>query len=726
MPTFEEELEKTKKEEEERLKLAQFRAMMEEAAKTVQRGTPSQQVQTEPLSLSGDQIKEYQGRLTKNLDDREKLRGFLMSFLKREGIDPTAPTDPSRDYSINMTPGMLAKEIKQKDREGKSGIGNFFRNIDYALGDGSGRDKASAEAQQKTAIMALQDILRDNGTEIRNTMGDQAKLAKNWMELQQRGGKIQADNATKQAGVEQKALDSSYQNTMTGIRGNDMLSMNPFKQKLMESQVKVNENRALRPSVGMFSREMNEIMEIQRLRDAGENEKADLLDRELKKRKAAGLFNQLALKGGMDTERGQIIQGLSKDGNILTKEMRVGNKVINPWREALTKRLQGGDSPQGQASSTVTYAGAEPITQTLTNAARNATTPQKVAKIVDKAVGKATSDSQRQFIATQALTEGLTPKQIENDALRGKIGHRYTLEDLTPDDPSIVDTGIKKQGEKTMNIAKEMENVSNKINTATRLVVDGASTGMLKKVFGAGNNWLSTGNEFLEALPFGIGKNKSTASNLTHNVERIYPGITKSSDPQVQQFANQLEALMISARAATNLEESGKALNEVEIEQAKSRLPKITDTPEVALQKILTYSLTAQMSGYLASKGYGIKQIQNVQKYLGDYLTPRINQITQRVQNAPAQSANGKYAKPQDAVKDISFREIDPEDIIGEGLYEFAKKKGVNFKDIAKLAGVKMRRLVPDEGSSGVIDPMGQQIVEELRKIKESTGKKKR
>ena len=65
--------------------------------------------------------------------------------------------------------------------------------------------------------------------------------------------------------------------------------------------------------------------------------------------------------------------------------------------------------------------------------------------------------------------------------------------------------------------------------------------------------------------------------------------------------------------------------------------------------------------------------------------------------------ANRKVATYEDAIKNLDFRAIDPEDLIGDALYAYAKKNGTSLANIEKAIGVRVRRLIPDDDSPQVM-----------------------
>lgn len=689
MPTYEELQAEKLQDPEVKKALEMFRALMGGATSAAQRGTPTQDIDTSALTLSPEQIKEYQGRLTTNLNKRDQLRDYLMSFLERESLDPSG--DPNAaNLRTRLTPDILANEMKKRDREGKSKIGNIFRNIDYALGDGRGRDLGIAKGQQQLAVQALQDILKDSGTEIRNTVRDQAGLAQNLLRLTQTGAATQGNLAAKQAQVKQNAINSAHRNTMLGIQGNDILSMNPFKQELMKSRTDLNKHQLdFAPFGRGGTKEMQDAQIIMKLREKGKNEQADELERQLKEKKAMNYMMQMASKGGFGTTREQIIPGQDAKGNVTYTKALASSQVNNPWRDKVEAML----APSGKATSTVKYASA-PIEETLTNAAKNATTPQKVSRIVNKAVGNAASANQKQHIATQAIMEGLTPEQIRNDAAKAKAGQRYVIEDAAIA-PGVTNTGMKKPGPQITK-TKEMEAADRKINTSARFMIDAASSGVLNKAFGPQNRKLTAFKNLAEGtLPDWFSKKISPGGDdPSHTIDRILPDWSNAKDPEVRQFYNEYKSLILSSRSATTLKETGKALNESEIRQIMERLPQPSDTPEVALEKMVTFALTERVESYFADKNYDSEQIKKISGYVGDYISPRVKEISQKTKDALL----GKI--PRDSIK-YNFRHIDPEDVLGESLYTYAKKNGMSLKDLEYSTGLRIRRLIPDDDTQG-------------------------
>jgi len=661
-------------------------AVYEQRLNDIQNRLMGQSPQVDQVYLSPDELKNYKSRLTSNLDKREELRDYLMGMLFKKTIDPT---DPMADMIVERTPGKMAKEFRQEDRAGKSKIGNFFRDIDYALSNYGTRDRQIASNRQKEAMQLLDNVLKDQGGEIQRGFGMQNTMAKANADREQKGVIAGANIAQKQQDMDQK--EAARAQTFDQLR-----KVTDAKIGRMDSQNQMDIwRRQFSPFGQGGSKELQDAKLLYNMEKNGDKEGAAKLRKELQDSRAQKLLMELAGKGGFGSTRNQVIQGTDANGNLLIKNVPVTTTPgENPFRQMFMDQLQ---RDKGAAPNSPTQVKSpQNVAQNLTQEAVNQTSPKKAVAVVNKALENAASDSQKQYIAAQGLTKGLTADQIKNDAIKAKMGGQYTIEDAPLGD-GVVNTGMKKTGAAGKDI-KEWADMDSKITSGTTELLKFASTGKLNKVFGPGNNWLSTMTALSKAAPFGIGKliAPGNSDNPTHEVERMYPGITKSSDPDVQRFVNTMESLIPAAKAAVQLLETGKVTNEQEMERLNLRFPKITDTPEVAVQKLVSTAITIRMTSYLASKNYTREQIQKINSYMGAYLTPRVKEISDKVFNGRALNANGVIGSPSDVVRDINLRALDPEDTIGVALENAAKQSGVPFDDLVKSVGLKARKLVPD------------------------------
>ena len=182
--------------------------------------------QVEQSYLSPEEIADYKSRFRDNLNRRDDATKYLMGLLFNKTPDPTAPGDPMRDIIHERSPNQMASELKADDRRGKSKIGNFFRDIDYFLGDGKKRDLGIAAAKQTQAMNMLDNILKDQGTELGRAMN-----ANNFLSSQNTRNN---QNAAKIAiGAEQKMNDSASK------AQNDM-----FRQLMDSQKFQVNKDLA--------------------------------------------------------------------------------------------------------------------------------------------------------------------------------------------------------------------------------------------------------------------------------------------------------------------------------------------------------------------------------------------------------------------------------------------------------------------------------------------------
>ena len=717
--TYEDKIRKAKEEEEYLKRLEMLRSKMGSAEDTVRSGIPSQSI--EQMFLSPDQVKEYQGRLTKNLDDREKLRSFLMSFLKREGVDPTAPTDPSRDYSINMTPGMLAKEIKQKDREGKSGIGNFFRNIDYALGDGSGRDKASAEAQQKTAIMALQDILRDNGTEIRNTAKMQNDMVRDNNRARTTAGTALGNMAAKQFGAETAASSGLVKDVLQGMQVQGVQDMNVKKGALMDSQTEGQNlrNKFFVPYGG--SREYNDAFNLEKAANGGKEPDPQKVEERMNKALLLkGLIGMASRGGGSGSTRVSNNVRWSKDsqgrevaipyttssqstpgnnaGRGLLEEMARETGLLNlrtprtqmngapqvPQAQEQERPQMDGPTPQAQMNPM----GASPI-EAGVRAVQQSVPSMKASRAVEKALSNVKDERKRTFLAEQAINYGLNAKQIAQDAKDQEIGKQFTI-DYNP----RVRQGEEGTGsDKTQDAKAAKADYLTDITSFSNSLMKAAADGTLEKTLGMGGSLGSkfvAGMKSINPLKSAFGFEFNTSKDPDYDLKRIFPS-GNWEDTDVKDFAIQYKKMVSSLVATKQRQDTGLAAHVAEMENILATLPKTSDAPEVALTTMLTFAISERMKGYLTkTKGYSVEEADKLSGMVGDYIAPRVKMLSQKVLSAKARYANGEITNRADVAKEFSIADLDPDDIIGRAMEE----KGIQF---SKKLPISIRRLAPKE-----------------------------
>jgi len=673
--------------------------------------------QVEQSYLSPEEITDYKTRFRDNLNRRDDATKYLMGLLFNKTPDPTAPGDPSRDIIFERDPNRMADEMKAADRRGKSKVGNFFRNIDYFLGDGRTRDLKIAGDRQKEAMIQLGDLLREQGTELTRGMN-----ANNFLS---NANTRNNQNATKIAiGAEQKMNDSANKSA------NDMFKQLMESQKfasqdaLRQSQIGVNTARKKQledfaPYGRAGSKEQQDAMQIIKFRQEGKNDLADQLQAEMRRAHGERLGGQAllnALRGGGGSISETLIQGVDPaTGNKTIMKFPKVTRQLNPLRDAI---LQGQNPfetfgvkiPGLGSSQNSNETGPKiPVSQ-------RPVAPTKAAKIVSTAMGKAQDEAQKQFIATQALTEGLNKSQVESDASRARLGHRYTL-DNAPTNPNAIDTGLKPSG--NVKDVKDFTKFDSEINTAARAFMSAAAKGTHKKVYGWQNNKLTAINDLADSvLPGAFGsKIASKSTDPTFEVNRIFPD--KTGDKEKDSFNIASRQLVNKVLAATQLDETGKVVNEREMNNILQRLPRPTDEPSIALEKMLNFTISARVSSYLAAKGYNKTQIQKVNGYLGDYLSPRVKQIRDQIENAPAQYANHKVSSHDEAINDIDFLDLDPEALIGDALYRYVKSKpGASLKDIEKDTGVRIRRLIPDDDSPQAPPNQDREFLDNLRKMR--------
>lgn len=688
MPTFEE-LQAAKAEEDKK-RLEAFRQMMELAGTAAQRATPTQDIDTSALTLSPEQIKEYQGRLTRNLDERDRLRDYLMGFLERDTIDPTAPHDPTRDFKTRLTANELADEMKRKDRKGKNPIANIFRNIDYALGDGRGRDLAIASGQQKLAIENLQTLLKDSGTEIRNTAKDQAGLVQNLLKLTQTGAATQGNLAAKQAQVEQNAVNSSHNNTMTGIKGNEILNLGGLKRDLLQSQVDINKHRLNYAPYGVGeSKEMRDAMTLVRLEKEGKTEEAAKLRQEMQ---ATKMMNAILTQGSKPNES-------SSRTMIHWDKDSLGRTVPIPYSSTTSKP----DSPMQRAFKQLMATGKIPMVgaaqaQSVENKGVNAATPStllgaaqgtqpstRAAKAVTKAISNVQNEGLRQTLAADAIKYKLTPSQIEEDEKDRQLGKRYKIDWNPRAVKGLEGTGGSAEIRKDTRL---QANLRSNIDTATNSIMKAAVDGTLEKAMGldfyAGKN---VGSKIYAAMtttiPDKLKGFVTSSEDPDFALRRIFPNMGQDSD--TQQFRMQFKQFMSSIGFDIQKDSTGLQALGQEMERIKSMLPQGTDDPTVVMSSMLTLAVKKKVEGYLLNKGYGQQDVEKIATLAGDYVAPRVSMLQNVVRDAKADYANHRIKDRNEIAKKFTFSQLDPDDIIGAAL----DAKGIPFEALP----VQIRRI---------------------------------
>jgi len=688
------------------------------------------------IFLNENQIKDYQSRLTTNLDKREELRDYLLGLLFKSQKTQDPEVNPSTgDVTYTegrrikpITANTLANEAKQEDRRGKSKIGNFFRNIDYSLSDYKTRDMGVGANQQRQAMQLLDNLLKDQGTEIGRSINTQNTFAAKNAQINQKTDKDAADVALRTRALDQKDVAQGFGDVLRGIQVQGVQDMNKKKGALMDSQTE-GQNLRNKFFAPYGSREYQDAFQLEKAANGGKDpDPAKVEERMNKSLLMKGLINMASKGGGSGSTRVSNNVRWSKDsqgrevaipyttssqstpgnnaGRGLLEEMAREKGLLNlrtprtqmngapqvPQAQEQERPQMGGPTPQAQMNPM----GASPI-EAGVRAAQQAVPSMKAPRAVEKALSNVKDERKRTFLAEQAINYGLDAKQIAQDAKDQEIGKRFTI-DYNP----RVRQGEEGTGsDKTQDARAAKESYLTDINIFTNSLMKAAADGTLEKTLGMGGNW---GDKIVSAAKtvnplksvFGITFNDSR--DPTYDLKRIFPS-GNWEDTDVKDFAIQYKKMISSLTATKQKQDTGLAAHVAEMENILATLPKTSDAPEVALTTMLTFAISERMKGYLTkTKGYSVEEADKLYGMVGDYIAPRVKMLSQKVLSAKARYANGEITNRADVAKEFSIADLDPDDIIGRAMEE----KGIQF---SKNLPISIRRLTPKENEP----PMPQQ-----------------
>jgi len=637
--------------------------------------------QPEAMNLSPEEIASYKKRLTSNLDNRNDALQYLTGLLYKKTIDPT---DPLADMIVERTPGQMAKEFKAEDRAGKSKIGNFFRNLDYALGDGAGRDRKIAETIQTQARNGLDNLLKDQGSEIQRAMAAQnvlsLKRGDQNIKATTEAGKLAGDEAkiTQQSNLGQLKAFLEAARTQSGIDLNSKRG-NVLDQ---EAALKSKQNQYFVPFGVGQDNAWAAVIENLRKTDPEKAAQMEAKGRENAMfRQAVG--NMFKPQGGQtsSTTRPNIHWTKDANGNdvevrgapVTSTTTRGGAPAIDPIK-FLTGMLS---SPSVATTQTTT---ANPV-ETLRSAAKTVT--QNKATKPQSIVNQALTNTQDANSNAMRASAALNPKISEEDRKDILLGKRYKIDWNPRAAKGFEGTGGGSESRKQQELAS---NLRNKLDGATSMMMEAAVDGTLDKVFSVGN---SLGAKAYRAVDAIAPKNLKgfilgiDGDDTDYELRRMFPGM--GQDEKTMQFRTQFKNFMSSLgfdiqKDATGLQALGQ-----EMDRIKTMLPRGTDAPTVALTTMLTMAITKKMEGYLLRKGYTPKDTEVIGTLVGDYVAPRVSSLSNTIKDAKAEYANGKIKDRAQIAKRFKFSDLDPDDIIGAAL----ERKGVPLEALP----ISIRRL---------------------------------
>jgi len=651
------------------------------------------------VHLSPEQVQEYKKRLGGNLDKREELRDYLLGLLYKKTPDPV---DPNADMFLERTPGKMAEEFKKEARQGKSKIGNFFRNIDYALGDGAGRDQKIASDQQSRAVQLLDNLLKDQGTEVERAMGMNNKLALATREADRKEKKDNVTTALAERGLGAKALDSIFANTNQSLKTGDILKTGEIKRAQMGAQTE-GQNLRNKFFAPYGSREYQDAYQMEKAANGGKDPDPAKVEQRMNKALITkGLIN-MSSRGGGGSSRTSTNVHWSKDAQ--------GRDVPIPYTTSSQSSNNGGGN-KGILEELARQAGVlnlrsprtkmsgEPqmpqettpqsnrVTSALTSAAQQMAPSIKAPRAVEKAIKNTTDENARQWIASEAIKYKLDAPQIKEDERKRALGSTFVTDWNPKARQGYEGTG----GGAEMIKRRELDTkLRSNLDTAGKFMLEAAADGTLEKVMGYGQGMGGRLTKIAEIMSPSSIKNwlVPATEDPDYGLRRMFPGLGQDEDSQRfrTQFAGMMAELGFDIQKdATGLQALGQ-----EMERIKKMLPQSTDEPTVALTAMLNMAIKKRVEGHFLRKGYSSEQATEMAAIAGDYVTPRIKSLTEKARSARAEYANGKIKNRADIAKQFSLTAFDPDDMIGAAV----EAKGIPLE----LLPVQMRRLKPKETS---------------------------
>jgi len=643
------------------------------------------------IFLNENQIKDYQSRLTTNLDKREELRDYLLGLLfkSQKTQDPEVdPTTGDVTYTEGrrikpITANTLANEAKQEDRVGKSKIGNFFRNIDYSLSDYKTRDMGVGANQQRQAMQLLDNLLKDQGTEIGRSINTQNTFAAKNAQINQKTDKDAADVALRTRALDQKDVAQGFGDVLRGMQIQGVQDMNKKKGALIDSQTE-GQNLRNKFFAPYGSREYQDAYQMEKAANGGKDPDPEKVQERINKTLLMKGIISRGARGNESTTRTGVTWGIDANNQKVPLPTTSTSTKANPYAAVFDDMVaKSGLLGGGQGSSSNS-----PVRQQLAQAAVQSRPEMRAPGIVNEAIKNTQDKNTRVAQATEALNLNLPPAQIKEDERRRRLGYRYTI-DRNPNSPKGKDGVFASGGGiKDTNLSS---NLRTKLNTGSHFMLEAGATGVLDKALGAGNNPIAADQKVGESfLPnFLTEKMAPQSANPDVALRRLFPGIDQDADTREfkVRFTQLMDGLGFDIQKdATGLQALGQ-----EMERIKGMLPQTTDAPTIALSAMLTLATQKLVEGHLIRKGYSPDDAEEVARLSGDYIAPRVSYLKDKVsatkKDLRAMYANGSIP-PDAANKKFSVADLDPDDIIGEAL----SIKGRNFGDIP----IKIRKLIPD------------------------------
>lgn len=657
-------------------------------------------------SLPQDKLQLFQKLIEENLLRREAALKFFEEQMKRD-------------------PNVEARRLKQADREGRNPVANFFRNLDYALGDGAGRDKAIAQKQISDARTSYDSLAKDQGLEINRAIGDQNKLFTALKGIEQRGTSSALGAQGKMMQNDTAAALGGQRNTIAAGRADSQNALDAEKANLLQQQVETTKLRNQYFTPMGVGQDAAFAALIERMRKTDPKGAAEL---EAKGRENAMVRSAI---GGMFKPQGGQTSTTTRPNVHWTKDYK-GRDVEVRGDPITTTTTRGGGGMgvdptkflQGLLNKGETGRDSASPIEALRSAVNQAEQNRaaKPASIVNQALVNTENRNDRVSQAAQAVTKNLSPSQIQEDEKKRRLGYRWSI-DVNP---------AVKQGKPGTRSSAEIEKavkldttLRSEMTTASNFMLEAASTGVLDRAMGKGNNPVGADQRIGEILmPNILMKQFGTdAYNPDYELRRLFPGL--DSDEDTRDFRAKFTEFMSSMgfniqKDATGLQALGQ-----EMERIKSRLPKDTDNPTMALTAMLTLSTKKLVEGYLLTRGYDDDTSVEVARLVGDYVMPRVKYLKDKVQTTKADLkalyANGRI--PANAAnKKFSAADLDPADMIGAAI----EAKGLNFEDfpisIRKLTSKTTSNKSPQELRSAAPKTPPNPNVAPVSRIPEKTG----
>lgn len=650
---------------EERMRLMQQERARNDAL--VQQMIGDRSVNTGGIDVSAfkaDELQQIKDEILRNRKMREEAITKLKEIAFKDPIE-------------------AAKELKAKQRQGGNKVANFFRNIDYAVQGYGDRDQEVARDRSKDAATKLLMALTSQDSSLRNSISDQNKIAQKFAELDNKKGvaglKATTDMARNQTSSDIAATKAIQSGQMTD-NNTARTQSEILKNKALTDRITLGNTFYAPPNVGQ---DVARAAMIENLRKNGMGELADKIK--------AGGEGSAMLRSFLSAASKHTGPRTTTSTTSYRDKDALGNTVEIQGLPRTSVSSQG-RSPILDILGPALQQRMPEVLQRLKSSPNMAGGPQagnQVAQdVVRKAFDRATSEGARRDIAAEAITKGLPKEQIAEDERLRRLNRNFVI-DWNPNAPKgRPGTGGSAEQQKRRDLETKIQT---NVDTGAKMLMEASATGLLDKVMGMDQGFGGRLIKGASAMAPQSIKNWliPSSDDPDYAFRRMFPGWGQDEDSARfrTQFKSFMDALGFDIQKdATGLQALGQ-----EMDRIKSQMPQITDDPTVALTAMLNLAITKKIEGSLLRKGYDSPQVIELMGIAGDYVTPRLIGLVEKVKAAKSDYANGKIKNRAEVAKRFDLNDLSPDEILGAAIEE----KGIPLENLP----IKMRRLVPKKPS---------------------------